>query len=139
MVVVVSRSPRFFEIWGGGPNILEYTSYRGVALANGSLMVFSVLSKLNLNSGFGVSLMGLGWIMMCFLGDRASLCAMTGFIGEGDFIDIPSVSPSRFLFVGAGVTGDCNLLARKLGGMSAGVCFSTAILGGGEGRLSKTR
>lgn len=108
-----------------------------MALDKGSLVIFSVLSKLNLKPDFGVSLAGLGWIMMCFLGDRASLCAKTCFIGDGDFIPSCSSVSSHFLFVGAGVTGDCNLLARRLGGTRAGVYFSVAFFGAGEGRLSR--
>ncbi len=75
---------------------------------------------------------------MRFLGDRVSLSANAGFSGDGDFTIAPCSASSRVLLLGAGVTGDCNRFARKLGGISAGVFFNSDIFDSGEGRLSRT-
>lgn len=135
-LTVVSFSTSCFCSCGGGPNILEYTSYRGV--------VFSVttgllkLSKTNLNPPRGVPFNGLALMAICFFGDIIAFPIDPGLVGDRDRTNGVSSPSTRRRLVGAGVTGDCNLLATKLGGISAGVLLRTSRLGDGDGSVSST-
>ena len=96
-----------------------------------------ILPKLNLNPALGVSLIGEGWIMMCFFGDAIPPRRELPFKGDGDFPNGVSSPTTRRFLVGAGVTGDCNLFTATLGGINAGVSFKISFFGTGDGKLSK--
>ena len=70
---------------------------------------------------------------MCFLGEcvafRRGLCLGCKRVN--------GVSPTARRLVGAGVTGDCNLFALRLGGIKAGVSLKVDTFEGGDGRLSR--
>lgn len=82
-------------------------------------------------------MIGLGRILKCFLGDRASFRTELGFTEDGDFPRGVSCPTTLRRFVGAGVTGDCNLLATGFGGINAGASLRIATFNAGEGRLSR--
>jgi hypothetical protein len=136
-LLVVSFSTSCFCNCGGGPNIFEYTSYLGVVFS--VTTDFLKLSNTNLNPPLGVPFTGLAFIAICFLGETIAFPTDTTLPGDGDLTNNVSTPPStRCRLVGAGVTGDCNLLATKLGGRSAGVFLRISRLGDGEGRVSRT-